>query len=263
MGTFSLSQLDQLIADFPFLIKPTTKPTIAISACLNGEVVRYDGQQKSLDTKTILNRYLQLNNICPEVGAGMSVPRPAIQLMQASDNNSDQHLQLAENIKIVERDNHQRDVSATLKDFSETSLLQLNDKTVAYVLKSKSPSCGIHSTPIFNSTGEVIAIGSGVQADYFMRNAPELLFTDETSLISEQQCSSFIFLCFLLHDFFHSPYKLDEKHQHYSFLTHLFSKQQQERLKQLLDQKNSKDYGVCLKTAAQDLIVSKGLAYLT
>ena len=70
--------------DFNFFLPSSReeKPTVAISACLNGEAVRYDGSSKRLETtSTILSNSLTLIPICPEVGAGMSVPRPPIQLV--------------------------------------------------------------------------------------------------------------------------------------------------------------------------------------
>lgn len=270
-----LLQLDQLIADFPLInksssksiIKSTIKPSVAISACLNGEVVRYDGQQKSLDTKTVLNHYLHLTNICPEVGAGMPVPRPPIQLVQYSaqdfEKKSKQYLsEHTQTIHVVERDNPQRDVSKALQAFSQKSLQQLDSKTVAYVLKSKSPSCGIQSTPVFNSQRETIAIGSGIQADYFIRNAPTLLLVDETKLITEEQCASFIFSCIVLSDFFNSEESLTFKHKHYHFLIRLFLDQQQKILNQLSAHNQANDYKIHFKQGIEDLINRKNLGQI-
>ncbi len=67
--------------EFDFFLKQSTdyKPTVAISSCLIGRPVRYDGTGKLLTTASYLTDKLTLIEVCPEVGAGMSVSRPPIQ----------------------------------------------------------------------------------------------------------------------------------------------------------------------------------------
>ena len=55
---------------------------IAVSSCLLGEAVRYDGTDKHIEyiTQQLAIDY-NLISICPEMAVGMGVPRPAIQLI--------------------------------------------------------------------------------------------------------------------------------------------------------------------------------------
>jgi len=59
------------------------KPVVAVSACLLGQAVRYDGQDKytSLIAEE-LKKYCRLIAVCPEVEIGLGVPRVKIQLTQ-------------------------------------------------------------------------------------------------------------------------------------------------------------------------------------
>ncbi|MDA3870317.1 MAG: DUF523 domain-containing protein, partial [Gammaproteobacteria bacterium] len=66
---------DRTGADF------TSNPKIGISRCLLGDPVRYDGQSKPRTTAIDqLADHFQLIAICPEVEAGLPIPRPPVQL---------------------------------------------------------------------------------------------------------------------------------------------------------------------------------------
>ena len=54
---------------------------IAVSGCLLGEAVRYDGGHRRSDYVTDgLGKVFELVSECPEVGIGLGVPRPKIRL---------------------------------------------------------------------------------------------------------------------------------------------------------------------------------------
>ena len=50
---------------------------ILISACLAGDLVRYDGKQKPLTNEVLCkwSRKGLLVNVCPEVSGGLNIPR--------------------------------------------------------------------------------------------------------------------------------------------------------------------------------------------
>jgi len=57
----------------------TTKPKIAISACLLGENVRFNGGHKqSLLCSQTLADYFDFVPLCPEVAIGLGIPREPI-----------------------------------------------------------------------------------------------------------------------------------------------------------------------------------------
>ena len=57
------------------------KPLVGVSQCLLGDAVRYDGQSKG--NKIVLEKLsnlFELVPVCPEVEAGLGIPRPPVQL---------------------------------------------------------------------------------------------------------------------------------------------------------------------------------------
>ncbi|MDH5661345.1 MAG: DUF523 domain-containing protein, partial [Gammaproteobacteria bacterium] len=62
------------------------KSKIAVSSCLLGEAVRYDGTDKHVEyiTQKLAHEYT-LISLCPEMAVGMGVPRPPIHLVDDGD----------------------------------------------------------------------------------------------------------------------------------------------------------------------------------
>ncbi|MEE3143309.1 MAG: DUF523 domain-containing protein, partial [Pseudomonadota bacterium] len=59
-----------------------SKISVAISSCLLGEEVRFNGGHKhSLVCTKELAKYFQFKSVCPEVGIGLGVPRKPIRLI--------------------------------------------------------------------------------------------------------------------------------------------------------------------------------------
>ncbi len=162
------------------------RPTIAISQCLLGDRVRYDGEIKSYPQLIgFVLRHFEVESICPEVEMGMGVPRPAVQL------SAELNTKELTNIKITGRDNPSLDISTAMYDYCKRRVAQL-DSIHGYIFKSKSPSCGIRNIPVFNSRGEIIATSEGVFAKTVMREYPQLPIIDELGLLSEEQREAFL-----------------------------------------------------------------------
>ncbi len=68
---------------FIHLASASARAPVAISACLAGQAVRYDGTDKQFVGAETLGEMLNLIPICPEVGAGLPVPRPPVQLVSS------------------------------------------------------------------------------------------------------------------------------------------------------------------------------------
>lgn len=206
---FSLGSID-----FYSETSATERPHAAISACLQGQPVRYDGTDKLLETtSTILSKYLQLISICPEVGAGLGTPRPPVQIVKTRQG-------VSALVKVLGRDDKTLDVTAALDHFRHQSLHQYRSTLSGYILKSRSPSCGLGTTPLFNQDGSQSGIGSGVQADYFRRQLPWLVMVDEASLADARGCEDFIVRCQLLCDIRSNatPHNCQALQQHYQSL---------------------------------------------
>ena len=66
------------------------KPPIGVSRCLLGDAVRYDGESKANDTVIEqLGDLFELVPVCPEVEAGLTVPRPPVQLTDSGSSQTD------------------------------------------------------------------------------------------------------------------------------------------------------------------------------
>ncbi len=110
---------------------------LAVSECLIGQPVRYDGQHKRHPwvCDTLATRYT-LIPICPEVAAGLGVPRPPIQLYgNPSSPNA-------------------REVAHTDRDHTDAlnraihALMPQLEPACGLILKARSPSCGIEGIPV-------------------------------------------------------------------------------------------------------------------
>jgi len=144
---------------------------VGISGCLLGERVRYDGDHKrSRYCTDELSRYVQYIKICPEVAAGMSVPRPTIRL--------ERH---ANEIRAVIPTTG-ADVTAALTHVADRQYHQLGQLS-GYVLCTKSPSCGIENVKLFNpTTGEFQRVAQGLFARRLQELFPALPITEDVHL---------------------------------------------------------------------------------
>lgn len=160
------------------------KIRIGISACLLGESVRYDGGHKH--AKNIvdrLGRYFELIPFCPEVGAGMGVPRQPIQLVQ---NGSE--------VRALAVENHAKDFTLALENFCHEEYQRIAGLD-GFVLKKDSPSCGIDHVKVFrkNPGNDFCASnGEGVFARAIKKLFPALPLVDEDGVREKESMQSFI-----------------------------------------------------------------------
>lgn len=170
------------------------KVTLAVSACLLGQRVRYDGRQKrhSLIVKLFENQFfdqIEVVPFCPEVAIGLGVPRPKIQVVKSyTEKNKN------EQIRVLGVENHRLDYTDSLKSYAEIFLQQFPD-IKGIIVKSKSPSCGFQSTPLFTKQAggyQQIDLTSGVFVQSLLRLKPDLLISDESQLDTESACLTFV-----------------------------------------------------------------------
>ncbi|NOQ35223.1 MAG: DUF523 domain-containing protein [Methylococcaceae bacterium] len=160
--------------------KNSSLPIIAISACLTGQAVRYDGGHKytPLLIET-LSKHTTLLPVCPETAIGLSVPRNKIQLTYKNGE-----------IRVLDTINPQIDLSDLLHDYALQFLKQY--QLSGLILQEKSPSCGIDNCKTFADNGEIIAYSSGIFAATVMNHLPELPRCCAIDLRNHQQLSNFI-----------------------------------------------------------------------
>ena len=158
------------------------KMTIAVSSCLMGELVRYDGKDKRNETViAVLSEYFKVVCICPETGIGMGVPRPAIQLIEKPDGR----------LHACGVEDKLQDVTDELVSYAGVIADQLTNVS-GYIFKARSPSCGVGSTPVFSESGEQIKQGKGVFAQAIINTYPDLPVVEESEIENKTQCEQFL-----------------------------------------------------------------------
>ncbi len=147
------------------------KPRIGVSACLLGEAVRYDGTAKPNQwILKVLSGRAELVPLCPEVGAGLGVPRPPVHLVQVGND-----------IRALGVEDPALDVTVPLRSWS-MEMSPVLSTLDAVILKSRSPSCGVGSAPLHTPGGEPLGMTSGLFARYLSESFPGLLVLDDQLL---------------------------------------------------------------------------------
>lgn len=124
------------------------RPTVVLSKCLELDACRYDGQMVGAPFVLELMPYVELAPICPEVEIGLGIPRPPIRLVQRGTS-----------LQLFQPDT-ERDMTQAMQAFNERFLGGLGDVD-GFILKSRSPSCGIRDTKIYGGVGGTKASGKG------------------------------------------------------------------------------------------------------
>lgn len=153
---------------------------IGVSACLLGEAVRYDGTDKRDATVAALAREFELVPVCPEMGIGLGVPRPPVQL------EGDPTAPRAVGVSLRDID-----VTDALLEFGARSARELGG-LCGFVFKSRSPSCGVNSTPIHLAGGGIHPGGRGLFARAFMAALPCLPVEENDGLADPQRREEFL-----------------------------------------------------------------------
>ncbi|MDK1488748.1 DUF523 domain-containing protein [Sinorhizobium sp. 7-81] len=153
---------------------------ILVSACLMGHAVRYDGASKPLSHPAI-DRWREegrLVTICPEMSAGMPVPRPPAEIEHAQVGAD----VLSGNARVVERTG--RDVTDEFVQAAENALALALDTGCRFALLiDGSPSCG--SGFIYDgSFSGARHPGMGVTAALLRQNGIEVYSDSEIELLA-------------------------------------------------------------------------------
>ncbi|MCH4890433.1 DUF523 and DUF1722 domain-containing protein [Acidaminobacter sp. JC074] len=123
------------------------KPRILISKCLEHGHCRYDGGQIASPFIKRIKEYVDIVTVCPEVEIGLGVPREAIRVIK-----SDADYRLVHSLS-------GGDVTERMNDFSREFVQKLDDQNWhGFILKNKSPTCGIKDVKVYKSFGKSMSI---------------------------------------------------------------------------------------------------------
>jgi uncharacterized protein YbbK (DUF523 family)/uncharacterized protein YbgA (DUF1722 family) len=145
---------------------------VGISACLLGERVRYDGGHKrNAFLVEELGKQVEWVAVCPEVELGLGVPRPPIALVRVNG---------AIRLRVTTTGEDLTDAMRAHVAWRAQSLASL--ALDGYVLKSKSPSCGLARVPVRDDDGADDRSGRGLFAEALAQAMPHLPLEDEARL---------------------------------------------------------------------------------
>jgi len=157
------------------------RPVIAVSQCLLGEPVRYDGQARPVSwIIDILSQHCEFLPVCPELEAGFGVPRPPIRLQHKGDG-----------LSVVLVEDPTDEITEKLETACANILVGIQHAD-GLILKARSPSCAVDDTPVFDQTGNESGTGAGIFSKKCLEVWPGVPVIDEQGLESEAGRVSFL-----------------------------------------------------------------------
>ena len=118
------------------------KPRIHISKCITFDSCRWNGLSIASETVDLLKPHVEFLPACPEKEIGLGVPRKPIRLVKMSDG-----------IHLLQQET-EADVTEKMKRYAADHVSKLKDID-AFILKSRSPSCGMKDVKLYPSLGRV------------------------------------------------------------------------------------------------------------
>jgi uncharacterized protein YbgA (DUF1722 family)/uncharacterized protein YbbK (DUF523 family) len=116
------------------------RPRVAVSACLLGEPVRYNGgHSRDRFLTDVLGPYVDWVPVCPEMEAGLGTPRETLRQERSEEGP-----------RLVTRTTR-TDLTGRMTGLAAHRAAELD--VDGYVFKAKSPTCGIHGVPVYRPDG--------------------------------------------------------------------------------------------------------------
>lgn len=146
---------------------------LGVSACMLGAEVRFDGGHKRDRYLTdVLGDHVEWVPVCPELEAGMGVPRPVAQLRGGERGD-----------RFVLRGD-ETDLTEQMRAFTDARLPELAGMGLdGFVLKKDSPSCGMERVRVYGEDGSMpTRSGVGHFAQALMRDLPDLPLEEDGRL---------------------------------------------------------------------------------
>jgi uncharacterized protein YbgA (DUF1722 family)/uncharacterized protein YbbK (DUF523 family) len=216
---------------------------LGISTCLLGEQCRYDGSgcKDQFITQT-LSGYFEFVPYCPE-SIAFGTPRESMRLVEI-----DQKVKVFTN-------NTKKDVTLKLQDISQTLANKVGDDDLCgFILKSKSPSCGMERVKVYQPTNAPSEKkGVGLFAKELQKLYPYLPMEEEGRLNDPWLRENFLMQVFSYHNFQDflknkpQPKDLVEFHTSYKYLIYSKSHDSYKELGSIVANHEKKPFEMVLK----------------
>ena len=153
---------------------------VAVSECLLGARVRWDADHNGdVWPRERLEAVFTLVGLCPEVGIGMGVPRPPIQLIGN-----------AAAPRAVAVHDQALDYTDQLASWHRT-VAPTTGRVSGYVFADHSPSCGLKNVKVYAPDGTWERSGRGIHAAAVAAAWPELPLVDAEDLWAPEALERF------------------------------------------------------------------------
>jgi uncharacterized protein YbgA (DUF1722 family)/uncharacterized protein YbbK (DUF523 family) len=117
------------------------RPSVVVSKCLGFDACRYNAQTVPDKFVTDLAPYVDYRVVCPEVEIGLGVPREPIRIVAIAEDD----LRLMQPATM-------NDVTEEMRAFTQDYLDAVADQVDGFILKNRSPSCGLSDVKVYSST---------------------------------------------------------------------------------------------------------------
>ena len=148
-----------------------SRPKVVVSRCLEFDHCRYNGDMISSHVVAKLKKYVDFLPVCAEVEIGLGVPRNPIRIILDRGEN-----------RLVQPSSG-KDVTENMKTFCTCFLDSIEDVD-GFILKFRSPSCGLKDVKVYPSVEGKGAVGktSGYFGGAVLERYPYLAIEDEGRL---------------------------------------------------------------------------------
>ncbi len=151
--------------DFP-------RPRIIVSRCIEFENCRSDGGIIRSRTVAMLREHADCTDICPETGAGLSIPRKPLRLVKT-----------VQGIRLIQRGTS-LDMTSRITGWA-ASAMEESGIPDGIILKSRSASCGNRCVPVYPDPDAELSLpgkATGIFAGILMEKYPDLPVETESRL---------------------------------------------------------------------------------
>jgi uncharacterized protein YbgA (DUF1722 family)/uncharacterized protein YbbK (DUF523 family) len=129
-------------------MRESARPNVVVSKCIEFAACRYNGMMIPSPVVKLLKAHVDFMPVCPEVDIGLGVPRKPIRIVAAGGER-----------RLVQPETD-RDVTDEMKRFTEAYLGSIGSVD-GFILKFRSPSCGIKDVKIYSSAAKGASAGKG------------------------------------------------------------------------------------------------------
>jgi uncharacterized protein YbgA (DUF1722 family)/uncharacterized protein YbbK (DUF523 family) len=122
------------------------KPRIVISKCIGFDPCRYNGEIVQDKFVTCLKPHVEFISVCPEVEIGLGTPRAPVRIVSSGDS-----------FKLIQPSSG-LDLSEKMRAFA-TGFLDNLIEIDGFILKNRSPSCGVTDVKVYSGPEKGASIG--------------------------------------------------------------------------------------------------------